>query len=60
MNRAGLIIALIAGGLVGVVFAVYPRLDLDISAVFFHPTPPVLFAVNAQPWSRSPAGRRAY
>ena len=50
MNRAGLIMALIAGGLVGVVFAVYPRLDLDISAVFFHPTPPVLFAVNAQPW----------
>jgi lipid A 4'-phosphatase len=50
MNRTALAIALIAGVVVGVVFAVFPQLDLDISAPFFHPTPPVLFAVNAQPW----------
>ena len=50
MNRTALAIALIAGVVVGVVFAVFPQLDLNISEWFFHPTPPVLFAVNAQPW----------
>jgi lipid A 4'-phosphatase len=35
MNRTGLAIALATAVLVGVVFAVYPQLDLDISAPFY-------------------------
>ncbi len=38
MNRIGLAIALAIGALVGVVFAVDPRLDLDLAALFFDPT----------------------
>jgi lipid A 4'-phosphatase len=53
MNRTGLAIALIVAAVVGGVFAVYPRLDLDISALFFRNPPwPGLFAVNAQPWAQ--------
>ncbi|HUD88775.1 MAG TPA: phosphatase PAP2 family protein [Xanthobacteraceae bacterium] len=51
MNRTGLAIALTVAAVVGVVFAVYPRLDLDISALFFENPPwPGIFAANAQPW----------
>jgi membrane-associated PAP2 superfamily phosphatase len=50
MNRTGLTIALSIGFAVGVICAVDPQLDLDISAVFFHRAPPTLFAANAQPW----------
>jgi lipid A 4'-phosphatase len=50
MNRIGLFTALAIGVVVGVVFAVDPRLDLDISALFFPSGPYRLFAVNAQPW----------
>jgi membrane-associated PAP2 superfamily phosphatase len=51
MNRTGLAIALAVAVVVGGVFAVYPRLDLDISALFFRNPPwPGIFAVNAQPW----------
>jgi len=50
MNRTGLLVALAIAVVVGVVFAVDPQLDLDISALFFPPEPSTLFAVNAQPW----------
>lgn len=36
MNRTGLFIALVAGVVVGVVFAVYPQLDIAISRLFFN------------------------
>src|SRR2546421_671249 len=36
MNRTGLVIALIVGAIVGVVFAVYPQLDVAISRLFFN------------------------
>src|ERR1700683_62013 len=49
MNRTGLVIALVMAAVVGVLFAVYPRLDIDISA-FFYDRPINLFKVNAQPW----------
>ena len=49
MNRTGLTIALVIAVVVGVLFAVYPRLDLEISALFFDPRTG-LFKVNAQPW----------
>ncbi len=42
-------IALVIAVLVGVVFAVYPRLDIGISALFYD-RPINLFKVNAQPW----------
>jgi lipid A 4'-phosphatase len=35
MNRTGLVIALAVAGLVGGVFALYPRLDRDIAALFY-------------------------
>jgi lipid A 4'-phosphatase len=37
MNRTGLMIALVAALVVGVAFAVYPQLDLDIAASFYNP-----------------------
>lgn len=37
MNRTGLTIALAIGVLVGVVFGVFPQLDLDVTALFFNP-----------------------
>src|SRR5947208_1904477 len=35
MNRTGLVIALAIGAVVGVVFAIWPQLDIAISRVFF-------------------------
>ena len=49
MNRTGLVTALIIAGVVGTVFAVYPRLDIAISATFYD-RQINLFKVNAQPW----------
>ncbi|MGB6535989.1 MAG: phosphatase PAP2 family protein [Xanthobacteraceae bacterium] len=49
MNRTGLTIALVIAVVVGVTFAVYPRLDLAISALFYDPASN-LFVANAQPW----------
>jgi membrane-associated PAP2 superfamily phosphatase len=49
MNRTGLAIALAVAVVVGVLFGVYPRLDIDISA-FFYDRQANLFDVNAQPW----------
>jgi len=49
MNRTGLLVALGAACVVGLVFAVYPRLDIQISRPFFN-TGVRMFAVNAQPW----------
>ncbi len=49
MNRTGLKIALGIAALVGIVFAIVPSLDLDISALAFQPDPPD-FLINAQPW----------
>lgn len=49
MNRTGLGIALAVAAVVGVLFGVYPRLDLEISAVFYDPRTN-LFAANVQPW----------
>jgi len=49
MNRAGLVIALAIAVVVGVVFGIYPRLDLAISAPFYDPRVG-LFKVNVQPW----------
>jgi membrane-associated PAP2 superfamily phosphatase len=37
MNRTGLLSALAIGVVVGGVFAIWPRLDLDLSALFFDP-----------------------
>src|SRR6476469_3793671 len=36
MNRTGLVIALVIGVCVGVVFAIYPQLDIAISRMFFN------------------------
>ena len=36
MNRTGLVIALVVGVCVGVVFAIYPQLDIAISRAFFN------------------------
>jgi lipid A 4'-phosphatase len=49
MNRTGLVIALAVAAVVGLVFAIYPRLDIAISAVFYD-RQINLFKVNAQPW----------
>ncbi|HEY2529531.1 MAG TPA: phosphatase PAP2 family protein [Xanthobacteraceae bacterium] len=49
MNRQGLVIALAVAVVVGVVFGVDARLDLDISALFFDPLTH-MFRVNAQLW----------
>ena len=38
MNRTGLVIALLVGVVVGIVFAVYPQLDIAISRLFFNET----------------------
>jgi len=53
MSRTGLTIALGIGCVVGLICAVDPQLDIDICAAFFHPAPPTLFAVNAQPWAQA-------
>jgi lipid A 4'-phosphatase len=49
MNRTGLAIALTIGVVVGVLFAIYPHLDIDISA-HFHDPQINLFDANVQPW----------
>jgi len=49
MNRTALAIALAIAVVVGVIFAVWPRLDLDISALFYARNQN-LFIVNAQLW----------
>jgi lipid A 4'-phosphatase len=49
MNRTGLAIALVIAIVVGVLFGIYPRLDIDISALFYN-RQANLFVVNAQPW----------
>jgi lipid A 4'-phosphatase len=49
MNRTGLVIALVMAAVVGVTFAVYPRLDIAISAIFYDRSIN-LFKVNAQAW----------
>jgi lipid A 4'-phosphatase len=49
MNRTGLKIALAIAVVVGLICAVDPQLDLDISAAFFGKKVP-MFVVNAQPW----------
>jgi len=36
MNRTGLVIALLIGAGVGIVFALYPQLDIAISRPFFN------------------------
>jgi lipid A 4'-phosphatase len=57
MNRIGLAIVLAIAVVAGVLFAVYARLDIAISALFYQHRMN-LFVVNAQPWvmdSRSAA-----
>jgi membrane-associated PAP2 superfamily phosphatase len=49
MNRTGLGVALAIAVVVGLLFGLYPRFDLDISALFFDPHVQG-FKVNAQPW----------
>ncbi len=49
MNRTGLTIALCIGFAVGLIFAVDPQLDLDLSGLAFNPKIQ-MFGVNAQPW----------
>jgi membrane-associated PAP2 superfamily phosphatase len=51
MNRTGLVIALSIGVVVGVVFGVWPRLDLAVSTPFYDPKIRD-FPFNAQPWSQ--------
>jgi lipid A 4'-phosphatase len=49
MNRTGLIVALAIAVVVGVIFAVWPRLDLDISGLFYD-SHRKIFIINAQLW----------
>jgi lipid A 4'-phosphatase len=49
MNRIGLAITLVVAVIVGLLFAVYPRLDIAIAALFFKAEPP-RFDINAQAW----------
>jgi lipid A 4'-phosphatase len=49
MNRTGLVIALAVAALVGGVFALYPRLDLDIAALFYDPVTHT-FAASGADW----------
>jgi membrane-associated PAP2 superfamily phosphatase len=51
MNRTGLVIALTIGVAVGVVFGVWPRLDLAVSTPFYDPRTHD-FPLNAQVWSQ--------
>jgi membrane-associated PAP2 superfamily phosphatase len=51
MNRTGLFIALLVGAVVGVVFALYPQLDIAISRLFFnepHRVFPVQYSLVAR------------
>jgi membrane-associated PAP2 superfamily phosphatase len=49
MNRTGLAAALAVALLVGVVFAIYPQLDLKITALFFDPATRT-FKAGGPPW----------
>jgi lipid A 4'-phosphatase len=49
MNRTGLIVALAIAVVAGVIFALWPRLDLDISGLFYDSTRKI-FVINAQLW----------
>jgi lipid A 4'-phosphatase len=49
MNRTGLAIALGIAVVVGIVFGVFPQLDVDIAKPFYG-NPYLQFDVNAQPW----------
>jgi len=49
MNRTAMVIALVIATVVGIIFAVSPRLDLDISAPFYDRNRDI-FIVNAQLW----------
>jgi membrane-associated PAP2 superfamily phosphatase len=49
MNRTGLAIALTVAVVVGVLFGIYSRLDIDISAHFYN-RQINLFYANVQPW----------
>jgi len=51
MNRTGLVIALSIGVVVGVVFGVWPRLDLAVSTPFYDPNVHD-FPFNARSWSQ--------
>jgi lipid A 4'-phosphatase len=46
MNRTGLAIALAVAAVVGVVFGVYPQLDLDLAALFYDPATRAFSALN--------------
>lgn len=52
MNRTGLCIALGVGAVVGVLFGVFPQLDLTISGWFFDPRIHD-FPINAERWSQN-------
>jgi lipid A 4'-phosphatase len=47
MNRTGLILALAIGALIGVIFGLWPQLDLDVSALFYNPA---THAFATWPW----------
>jgi lipid A 4'-phosphatase len=51
MNRTGLAIALTVAVVVGVVFAIYPRFDLDLSELFFDRAKQG-FVINVELWVR--------
>jgi lipid A 4'-phosphatase len=51
MNRTGLVVTLAIAVVVGVVFAVAPRLDLDISALGYDAKAPI-FVINGQDWAQ--------
>ncbi len=50
MNRTGLVIGLLIAAVIGVLFAAYPRLDIEISALFYNRQKD-LFVVNSQSWA---------
>jgi lipid A 4'-phosphatase len=54
MNRTGLLIALAVAAVVGLLFGLYPKLDLDLAGVFFDPARDGFWARTAPPvlWLR--------
>jgi lipid A 4'-phosphatase len=52
MNRTALAIVLGVAVVVGALFGVHPRADIDISALFYDPRQH-LFVVNVQPWANN-------
>ncbi len=49
MNKIGLAIALAVAAVVGVVFGVFPKLDLDLAALFYQPNTDML-RIGGEPW----------